>query len=451
MANLKIKPFAYSFESFLKHYVNGGMLLMIVALLAMVVANSPLSEAYSSFWNYPVSLQIGDFNLFSHHGVPMTLMAFINDALMAIFFFSVGLEIKRETLVGELSSFRQALMPIIAACGGMIIPVAIYSLMITNGAGHHGLAIPMATDIAFSLGVLSLLGKRVPLSLKIFLTAFAVVDDIGGIIVIALFYATNLEFGYLLAAAVILLMLLFANIKLEVVNKAFYIFFGIVVWYLFLQSGIHSTVAGVLVAFTIPSRPNLMIGKYIERIRENIHSFPVSEKESILLDNDQLESLKSIESSSDHVISPLQSMEDALQAPVNYLIMPLFAFANAGVVFSGGGNEIVGEVTYAVALGLLLGKFIGIFSFTWLAVKLKIGSLPEGMCWKNLAGVSMLGGIGFTVALFIANLSFGSKAPELLNQAKLGIICGTILSGIIGYIYLSKVLPKKNLTDTENL
>ncbi|WP_321426639.1 Na+/H+ antiporter NhaA [uncultured Bacteroides sp.] len=451
MANLKIKPFAYSFESFLKHYVNGGMLLMVVALLAMVVANSPLSEAYTSFWNYPVSLQIGDFNLFSHHGEPMTLMAFINDALMAIFFFSVGLEIKRETLVGELSSFRQALMPIIAACGGMIIPVIIYSLMITDGIGHHGLAIPMATDIAFSLGVLSLLGKRVPLSLKIFLTAFAVVDDIGGIIVIALFYATNLEFGYLLAAAVIIVMLFFANIKLEVVNKAFYIFWGIVVWYLFLQSGIHSTVAGVLVAFTIPSRPNLMIGKYIERIRENIHSFPVSKKESILLDHNQLESLKSIESSSDHVISPLQSMEDALQAPVNYLIMPLFAFANAGVVFSGGGNEIVGEVTYAVASGLLFGKFIGIFSFTWLAVKLKIGSLPEGMCWKNLAGVSMLGGIGFTVALFIANLSFGSKAPELLNQAKFGIICGTVLSGIIGYIYLSKVLPKENLTDAENL
>ena len=451
MANLKIKPFAYSFENFLKHYVNGGMLLMVVALLAMVVANSPLSDAYTSFWNYPVSLQIGDFNLFSHHGEPMTLMAFINDALMAIFFFSVGLEIKRETLVGELSSFRQALMPIIAACGGMIIPVIIYSLMITNGIGHHGLAIPMATDIAFSLGVLSLLGKRVPLSLKIFLTAFAVVDDIGGIIVIALFYATNLEFGYLLAAAVILVMLFFANIKLEVVNKAFYIFWGIVVWYLFLQSGIHSTVAGVLVAFTIPSRPNLKIGKYIERIRENIHSFPVSKKESILLDHNQLESLKSIESSSDHVISPLQSMEDALQAPVNYLIMPLFAFANAGVVFSGGGNEIVGEVSYAVALGLLFGKYIGIFSFTWLAVKLKIGSLPEGMCWKNLAGVSMLGGIGFTVALFIANLSFGSKAPELLNQAKFGIICGTVLSGIIGYIYLSKVLPKENLTDAENL
>lgn len=451
MTNFKIKPSAYSFQSFLKYHVNGGMLLMIVALLAMIVANSPLSDEYLSLWNYTVSLQIGDFNLFSHHGEPMTLMTFINDALMAIFFFSVGLEIKREVLVGELSSFRQALLPILAACGGMVVPVVIYLLLIPGGgSAHNGLAIPMATDIAFSIGVLSLLGKRVPLSLKIFLTAFAVVDDIGGIIVIALFYATNLELGYLLVAVAILVMLFFANNKLNVVNKAFYIFWGIVVWYLFLQSGIHSTVAGVLVAFTIPSRPHLKIGRFIERIRENIQSFPVSEKDSIILEKEQLERLKSLESASDHVISPLQSMEDALQAPVNYFIMPLFAFANAGVVLSGGGPEIIGDVTYAVAIGLLLGKFIGIFSFTWLTVKLKIASLPEGMCWKNLAGISMLGGIGFTVALFIANLSFGTAEPALLNQAKLGIICGTVLSGIIGYLYLKKILPKENQIDMAN-
>lgn len=442
MNNLKIKPVAYSFNSFLKHHVNGGMVLMVVAVLAMVVANSPLSDSYLSLLNYPVSLQIGEFNLFSHHGEPMSLLTFINDALMAIFFFSVGLEIKREVLVGELSTVRQALLPIIAACGGMIVPVIIYFCIVPEAPGSLGMATPMATDIAFSLSVLGLLGKRVPLSLKIFLTAFAVADDIGGIIVIAIFYATNLQLGYLLIAAAILGFMLYANNKLDIVNKGFYILLGIIVWYLFLQSGVHSTVAGVLVAFTIPSRPHIKIGRYIERIRENIHSFPASEKDSIILEQQQLERLKSIESASDHVISPLQSMEDGLQGVVNYFIMPLFAFANAGVVLSGGGGEIVGGVTFAVAAGLLFGKFIGIFSFTWLTIKLRIANMPEGMCWKNLAGVCMLGGIGFTVALFIATLSFGDAQPVLLNQAKLGIISGTILSGIVGYLYLNKVLPR---------
>ena len=247
----------------------------------------------------------------------------------------------------------------------MIIPVITYFCIAPQAPESNGIAIPMATDIAFSLGVLGLLGKRVPLSLKIFLTTFAVADDIGGIIVIALFYATHLQFGYLLIAAAILAFMLWANIKLEVVNKGFYIFLGIVVWYLFLQSGIHSTIAGVLVAFTIPSRPHIKIGKYIERIRENIHSFPVSNNDSIILEQDQLERLKSIESSSDHVISPLQSMEDSLQGAVNYFIMPVFAFANAGVVLAGAEGDVLGSVTFAVALGLVLGKFIGIFSFTW--------------------------------------------------------------------------------------
>lgn len=451
MNNLKFKPLAYSFNSFLKQNVNGGMVLMVVALLAMIVANSGLNETYVSVLNYPVSLRIGDFNLFSHHGEPMTLLAFINDALMAVFFFSVGLEIKREVLVGELSSFRQALLPVIAACGGMIVPVIIYLLVAPNAPESNGLAIPMATDIAFSLGVLSLLGKRVPLSLKIFLTAFAVVDDIGGIIVIALFYAANIEFGYLLAAAVILGVMLYANNKLGVVNKAFYIALAVVVWYLFLQSGVHSTVAGVLAAFTIPARPHIKIGKYIESIRENIHSFPEMEKESIILEQQQLERLKCIESASDHVISPLQSMEDALQGVVNYVIMPVFAFANAGVVLSStSGNEVFGKVTIAVVLGLLLGKFIGIFLFTWLTIKLKVANMPEGMCWKNLAGVSLLGGIGFTVALFIATLSFEDAQQVLLNQAKLGIICGTVLAGIIGYLYLRAVLPADSNTHSNN-
>ena len=422
MSNPILKTFDYSFLSFLKHRVNGGMVLMVVAVLAMIVANSPWAETYHAFWNHPVSLQVGGFNLFSHHGEPLTLMAFINDALMAVFFFSVGLEIKREVLVGELSSLRQALLPGTPAEGG--------------------LAIPMATDIAFSLGVLSLFGKRVPLSLKIFLTAFAVVDDIGGILVIAFCYTSHLAGGYLLAAFIILAILLIAN-RMQVMSRTFYCVSGIVVWYLFLQSGVHATIAGVLMAFTIPSIPCLNVKKYITRIRENIAGFPHFDKSSILLTPNQIDVLKSIESASDKVISPLQFMEDRMHGMVNYVIMPLFAFANAGITLSGSEGDIAGLVTYAVILGLVLGKFAGIYLFTWLAVRMRITSLPQGMDWKNVAGVSLLGGIGFTVSLFIANLSFGATDEALLNQAKLGVLAGTILAGVVGYIVLSFVLPSK--------
>ena len=436
-----LKTFDYAFLSFLKHRVNGGMVLMVVALLAMIVANSPWAEAYHAFWSHPVALQVGGFNLFSHHGEPLTLMAFINDALMAVFFFSVGLEIKREVLVGELSGLRQALLPILAAVGGMLVPVAIYYVMTAGTPAAGGLAIPMATDIAFSLGVLSLFGKRIPLSLKIFLTAFAVVDDIGGILVIAFCYTSHLAAGYLWAALGILAVLLVAN-RMRVMSRTFYCVAGIAVWYLFLQSGVHATIAGVLVAFTIPSVPCLNVKKYITRIRENIAAFPHFDKSSILLTPNQIDTLKSIESASDKVISPLQFMEDRMHGMVNYLIMPLFAFANAGITLSGGEGAIVGTVTYAVMLGLIAGKFVGIYLFTWLAVRLRITALPQGMNWKNLAGVSLLGGIGFTVSLFIATLSFGETDEVLLAQAKLGVLLGTVLAGILGYVVLKLTLPR---------
>lgn len=447
MSNPVLKTFDYSFLSFFKHRVNGGMLLMIVAVLAMVIANSPWADAYHQFWSHPVALQIGSFNLFSHHGEPLTLMTFINDALMAVFFFSVGLEIKREILVGELSSFRQALLPIIAAVGGMIVPVLIYFLITQGTPSVDGLAIPMATDIAFSLGVLSLFGKRVPLSLKIFLTAFAVVDDIGGILIIAFGYTSHLAVSYLLAALGVLLVLVIAN-KMGVMNKTFYGFLGLVVWYLFLQSGVHSTIAGVLVAFTIPSIPCLNVKKYIKRICDNVAEFPHFDKSSILLTPHQIDVLKSIESASDRVISPLQFMEDRMHGMVNYLIMPLFAFANAGITLSGGEGPIAGTVTYAIVFGLVLGKFIGIFSFTYLAVRSKLVTMPKGMNWKNVAGVSLLGGIGFTVSLFIANLSFGETDEILLNQAKLGVLIGTVLAGILGYVVLRMTLPKEEAEQT---
>lgn len=442
MNNPIMKTFDYSFLSFLKHRVNGGMVLMIVAVLAMVVANSPWADAYHAFWSHPVSLQVGRFNLFSHHGEPLTLMAFINDALMAVFFFSVGLEIKREVLVGELSSLRQALLPIIAAVGGMLIPVLLYFALTAGTPAADGLAIPMATDIAFSLGVLSLFGKRVPLSLKIFLTAFAVVDDIGGILVIAFGYTSHLDAAYLLGALGVLLLLAVAN-RMRVMSRTFYCWAGIVVWYLFLQSGVHATIAGVLVAFTIPSIPCLNVKKYIARIRENVAEFPHFDKSSILLTPNQIDILKSIESASDRVISPLQFMEDRMHGMVNYLIMPLFAFANAGITLSGAEGAVAGPVTYAIVIGLVLGKSVGIYLFTWLAVRSRVTALPQGMNWQNVAGVSLLGGIGFTVSLFIANLSFGETDEVLLNQAKLGVLVGTVLAGVLGYVVLRYVLPKQ--------
>lgn len=442
-----LKAKNYSFLSTLKHRINGGMVLMTMAVLAMIIANSPLGDNYQALWQYPIGLQIGDFNLFSHHGEPLTLMAFINDALMALFFFSVGLEIKREVMVGELSSPRKALLPVIAAFGGMVIPVLFYFFIAHTEPESNGLAIPMATDIAFSLGVLSLFGKRVPISLKIFLTAFAVVDDIGGILVIAFFYTQNLATDYLIASAVVLAILYLGN-RLGVMHRIFYIGFGIVMWYFFLQSGIHCTIAGVIIAFVIPARPNLQVTHYVNRIRESISKFPLAstdqKEENIVLDSDQINELKSIEAASNRVISPLQSLENSMHGWVNYFIMPLFAFANAGVVLDGGMDSI-GTVTLAVLFGLTIGKFIGLYVFTMLAIKLRIVNMPHGMNFKNLAGVSLLGGIGFTVSLFIANLSFDNGYDELLNQAKLGVLMGTIIAGVLGYIVLNMVLPKEQV------
>lgn len=435
---------SFSFQRAAHYHINGGILLMVIVLLAMLVANSPWSEAYLNFWDKRVYLQVGDFNLFNHHGHPMTLMTFINDVLMTIFFFSVGLEIKREILVGELSSFRQALLPIIAACGGMLLPVIIYYMITKGTQAENGLAIPMATDIAFSLGVLCLFGKRVPISLKIFLTAFAVVDDIGGILVIALFYTSHLDPTWLIYAGIALSVLCAGN-RMGVHNHWFYIVVGFVLWYCFLQSGIHATIAGVVAAFTVPATPHLHTGKYINYIKQNIEEFPGNTcKKDIILNKEQINALKCIESASDRVISPLQSLEDNLHALVNYVVIPLFAFANAGIVLASeyGGQLEIGMLTWAVTIGLVIGKFVGIYLFTWLTIKSRLSTLVNGMTWSNLAGISLLGGIGFTVSLFIANLSFGNDA-EMLGQAKLGVLFGTAIAGILGYIVLYFTLPKE--------
>ena len=379
----------------------------------------------------------------------MSLLAFINDALMAVFFFTIGLEIKREILVGELSSFKQALLPIIAAIGGMLVPVGIFFAFSHGTPYSNGAAIPMATDIAFSLGVLAMLGSRVPISLKIFLTTLAVVDDIGGIIVIAAFYSTHIEVVYLLIAAGLLLLLMFGS-YLKIQSKIFYLTIGVIVWFLFLNSGIHPTIAGVLVAFCVPATPVFAPKKYIKKIRKAVAKFRAEDDELLsrksILTKEQMNYLKEIESASDKVISPLQELEDSLHPMVNYFIVPLFAFANAGIYLLDMDPATIFEgISLAIIVGLVLGKFLGIFIFSWLTIKLKLAPMPLRSNWRMLASVSMLGGIGFTVSLFIANLSFGSMGAEgvyLLNHAKLGIVVGSILSGLIGFILLRHSLPK---------
>lgn len=442
----------YTFLSMFKKYVNSSAMLILATIFALVVANTAYGDDYRKFWELPMSISIGDFNLLSHGKENLTLMDFINDFLMGIFFFSIGLEIKREILVGELSTMKKALLPIIGACGGMLLPVIIFYLFCPDNPDMlRGTAIPMATDIAFSLGVLSIFGKRVPTSLKIFLATLAVADDLGGIIIIALFYTQTIHLSYLIYAAALICLLLWGNYR-QVRSKMFYISIGIFVWYMFLNSGIHATIAGVVVAFCVPARPGTSVLYFIEGIRTKINRFPVTEtprkKRGVsMLSNSQIGLLKSIESASDRIISPLQSLEDALQNPINYFVIPVFAFANAGIQLDNvsPGNLLSG-IGLAIFLGLFIGKFIGVFTFSWIAIRLKIVTLPQGSTWKSFASVCMLTGIGFTVSMFIADLSYqplgGEIGPAYLNDAKLGILCGSVAAGIVSWILLYLNLPR---------
>ena len=428
------------------------MVLIVCTVLALFCANVPVvKDWYFSLWQHNVSVSIGNFNLFSHGGHAMSLMEVINDFLMAIFFLSVGLEIKREIRVGELSSRDKALLPIIGACGGMIVPVLLFWLICPGDAAmQRGLAIPMATDIAFSLGVLSVFSKRVPIGLKVFLAALAVADDLGGIIVIALFYSSDINFLYLALSAICVGALVLANV-LKVRRKAFYVTVGLVLWYMMLNSGIHATIAGVIVAFCVPATLVKGTGHYLERIRTHISKFPVIEIDeqhnAVVLTNEQIHTLKSIESAADKMISPLQDLEDSLHFMINYIVIPLFAFANAGIDLSGMSlGAIFSGVSLAVIIGLVVGKFLGVLSFSWIAVRLKVVSLPAGTDWKAFASVCVICGIGFTVSMFIADLSYsglGETGAALLNEAKLGVLCGSVLSAVLGCALLNRYLPKE--------
>lgn len=443
----------YSFISKFKKHVNSSVVLIFFTILALVCANIPsVKDWYFSLWTNEVSLSLGNFNFFSHNGHAMNVGQVINDFLMAIFFLSVGLEIKREIRVGELSTREKALLPIIGACGGMLVPVLVFWLVCPDDAAMmRGLAIPMATDIAFSLGVLSVFKTRVPLGLKVFLAALAVADDLGGIIVIAIFYSSHIDMLYLVLSAACVLVMVLGNI-FKCRAKSFYVLIGLVLWYTMLNSGIHATIAGVITAFCIPATLKKGTGHYLERIRQNVNKFPVIDVDerhnTIVLTNEQIHTLKSIESAADKMISPLQDLEDNLHGLINYFVIPLFAFANAGIDLSQMSvGSLFSGVGLAVMLGLVLGKFIGVFSFSWLAIKLNIVRLPANTTWKAFASVCVICGIGFTVSMFIADLSYagiGAEGAALLSQAKLGVLVGSVVSAVLGVILLGKTLPKEN-------
>jgi NhaA family Na+:H+ antiporter len=432
-----IEKLVYPIQEFLHKEASGGILLIICTAIALAWANSPFADSYHHLWHTYLSIDVGGL------GLNYSLHHWINDGLMVIFFFVVGLEIKRELLVGELSSIKKASLPIAAALGGMIFPALIYTIFNFGSEGASGWGIPMATDIAFVVGILALLGKRVPLALKIFILALAIVDDIGAVLVIAIFYTSEISFISLMIAAGLVLLLVAMN-KMGVRNLLLYTLVGVALWLAFLKSGIHATVAGVLLAFTIPASARINTKKFTDETDSLIKDFNNAGEhgEHVLTNEERLSIVDQIENNCEKILTPLQRFEHGLHPWVSFLIMPVFALANAGVsIGSGLVSAISNPISIGIISGLFIGKQIGIFSFSYLAVKLKLASEPEGVSWKKIYAASLLAGIGFTMSLFIANLAFIS--PELLNISKVGILSGSLLSGIVGFIILKSALDKK--------
>lgn len=395
MANLiNLRPF----KEFLKSGSAGGIILLVCVVVSLLIANSSLGPSFQSFLDYNIGWESASIEL------RYPIISWINDGLMAIFFLLVGLEIKREVVEGELSSFKQASLPIMAAIGGVAFPALIYHFLNTGLESHSGWAIPMATDIAFALAVISILGKSVPTSLKILLAALAIVDDLMAILVIATFYSTSLHFTYLLYAGGLFALLIAFN-RLGVKNIAFYIIPGVFIWYFIHHSGIHATIAGVLVAITLPTTPDA--------------------KES-----------------------PLEKLEHLLMKPVNFFIMPLFALANTNIKFeSAMVDGLFTPLGMGIVLGLFIGKPVGIFIASWLSIKTGFSKMPDKAGWSHIVGVGMIAGIGFTMSIFISLLSFTSA--ELLVEAKFSILVGSLLSGIIGSLLLKSIHKRKKVIGGE--
>ncbi len=416
------------FREFAEWQAGGGVVLLLAATIAMAVANSRWHVPAEAFWDTPLSLGFGG------KAFALTVREWISDGLMAVFFLLVGLEIKSELLVGELSSLRSAALPLAAALGGMLAPAAIYAAFNHGSGGAPGWGVPTATDIAFALGVLALLGPRVPAALTVFLAALAIADDLGAVLLISLFYGHAPDATYLLAAGGVLLVLVAANLS-GVAWRSVYVLLGVVLWYCVLRSGIHSTVAGVLLALTIPARSRIEPAVFEEAAQAHLHEFGVATGEDdrpVLSNGGQQAALASIEAAVEDAQPPLARLRHTLHVPVNFWIMPLFALANAGVSLRSDapdGAPMIGAVSVGVVLGLVLGKPIGILLFAWIATRLG-ATLPAGARWSQIAGVASLAGIGFTMSLFVAGLAF--PGTPLLPQAKLGIVVASLVAGVVG-------------------
>lgn len=414
----------------------GGIVLGLSVIIAMILANSIWSGDYFHILEHKFGFTFDGNSFFEY-----SIQHWINDGLMAVFFFVVGLELKREIVGGELSQPRKALLPIGAAIGGMLVPALIYIAFNPTGEVHHGWGIPMATDIAFALGVLYLLGSKIPLSLKVFLTALAIVDDLGAVLVIAFFYTSDISLLSLSIGFAFALVMFIGN-KMGVRSILFYAIFGILgVWTSFLLSGVHATIASVIAAFMIPADVKIRENVFVERIKNYLAKFKAIDPRNEIptLTNDQLHLLEKIKVDTNKAIPPLQRLEHAMHPLVTFVIIPIFALANAGVSLDIDFEQLFStHVAIGVALGLLVGKVVGVVGFTLLLIKLKVAPFPDGMNIRNLFGLGLLASIGFTMSLFITSLAFSH--PEYMVQAKIGIFTASIIGGILGYITLSRTV-----------
>ena len=421
------------FNNFIHNEATGGILLLVCAIIAVILATVPGGQWFDRMWDQNASINIGNFTL------EMSLRDWVNDALMAVFFFVVGLEIKREILVGQLSSVRRSILPIMAALGGMVVPALIFSIFNHgNPDTAHGWGIPMATDIAFAVGVLSILGDRVPIGIKVFLTALAIVDDLGAIIVLAIFYPTHaLHLNFLIYAGLIWLILLIFN-RARVKNMALYVIPGLFMWYFTYKSGIHATIAGVLLATVIPSRGNINEIKFQTKIGYLLEKFRLTSNAqvNILASPEQQHIIHSMNQEIDKVDPLMHRLESRLHPIVNFLVMPIFALANAGVPLSldlFGGS--IPSITLGIFFGLLFGKPIGIFLFSFLSIKCRLADKPSGVTWIQLASAGVLGGIGFTMSIFVNGLAFSD--PGLVDIGKISILLTSTTAALCGLLAVS--------------
>jgi NhaA family Na+:H+ antiporter len=431
------KKIATPFEHFLHAQTTTGIILMFMTVLALLLANSSLSESYMHFFHTKIDLKVGSWEI-SH-----SIHHWINDGLMAIFFFIIGLEIKREVLAGELSNIKVAILPILSAIGGMILPAFIFFVINYGKEGVSGWGIPMATDIAFAISVLVLLGKRVSTALVTFLVALAIVDDLGAVMVIALFYTEEIQVLPLALAGVsFLIMVLFNRFGIRMVLPYFVL--GLFMWFFMLESGVHATIAGVIAALAIPTKPKHTPENFVKRSKsllDEYEKYPTCD--DYILHEKQKAILHNIQDSIDAVHSPAARLEHDLHLPVALIIIPLFALANAGISidFSSIKETLTTPVSLGVIVGLILGKVLGIFGVAYIAIKKGVAKLPEGSSMSQLFGVAFLGGIGFTMSIFVADLAFVGN-DSLIFQAKAGILVASLFAGLFGYFWLRFVAKK---------